>query len=135
MNKFLFFNKLLVGIILIAVTCSGCYKTAPISTPEFQVALSDQKRIHEAIRTALIKRKWVVLKNEPSAIEARYTRGNEHSAHIRITHSGNTVRITHVDSQELLYSNTDGAPVIHSWYNTWVNNLERDIQVEVGALL
>jgi hypothetical protein len=102
-------------------------------TPEFEVALADKKVVHEAIRSALVQRKWAILKNEPNAIEASYARGDSHSVRIRVVHTGNRVKITHVDSQDMLYGVGNSGPVIHRWYNTWVTNLERDIQVAVGS--
>jgi hypothetical protein len=126
-------KNFLACIILTTVALSGCSKTAPMVTPEFQVAVSDKKRVHEAIRNALVQRKWAIVKNEPNAIEATYTRGNEHSAHIRVAHSGSKVKISHVDSHQLEYSQGGAGPIIHRWYNTWVSNLERDIQVAIGA--
>ena len=133
MKNSTYMKKFLACIILAAVALSGCAKTAPMVTPEFQVAISDNKRIHDAIRNALVQRKWTIVKNEPNAIEAQYYRGNEHSAHIRVSHRGNTVKITHVDSQQMLYGLGGTGPVIRKWYNTWVRNLERDIQVAIGA--
>jgi hypothetical protein len=123
----------LFAITVVLIT-TGCVKTAPMVAPKFQVAVSDSKRIHEAIRGALVQRKWVILKNEPNAIEAKYTRGNKHVAHIRVSHVGNQVTISHVDSHEMRYSHGAAGPIIHKWYNTWVTNLERDIQVAVGAV-
>ncbi|MFN4894401.1 MAG: hypothetical protein ACK5GN_14155 [Pseudomonadota bacterium] len=126
-------RNFLACIIITTVALAGCSKTAPLVTPEFQVAVSDNKRVHEAIRNALVQRKWAIVKNEPNAIEATYTRGNEHSAHIRVTHTGKKIKIIHVDSHQLEYSQGGSGPIIHRWYNTWVSNLERDIQVAIGA--
>ena len=126
-------KTLFACLIISTLVISGCAKTAPMVTPDFKVAISDNKRVHDAIRNALVQRKWAIVKNEPNAIEATYTRGNEHSAHIRVTHNGNKIKITHVNSQELQYSQGPTGAIIHRWYNTWVSNLERDIQVAIGA--
>jgi hypothetical protein len=74
-----------------------------------------------------------MLKNGSNTIEAKYTRGNQHAAHIRVSHIGKQVTISHVDSQDMMYSQGNGSPVIHRWYNTWVTNLERDIQFTIGT--
>jgi hypothetical protein len=122
-----------VCVISLFILVTGCSKTAPMVTPKFQVPVSDTKRIHEVVKTALINRRWVILKNEPNAIEASYTRGNQYVAHIRVSHVGRQITISHVDSHDMLYSQGSAGPVIHRWYNTWVQNLERDIQVAIGS--
>jgi hypothetical protein len=127
--------RILSCSILAAFVLAGCVKIAPLITPEFEVPVADQKQIHNAIHSALIQRKWAILKNQPNAIEAQYSRGHEHSARIRVSHAGRKVKISLVNSENMQYSQKATGPFIHKWYNTWVQNLERDIQRAIGTTL
>lgn len=125
-------SALVSAIIIVLFTLSGC-AVKPMMSPSFQSPTSDQKRIHEAVRRALVKRSWVILKNTPNSFEARYNKGGATYGTVRIVHSGRDVSISYVDSLGLKYQDSPTGPKIHRAYNNWVTNLERDIQVNLGS--
>ena len=116
----------------VALSAIACTRLQPLQVPTFQVATSDQAKIQESIRQALLDRHWSILARRADGFDAEYKRTPDQSAKIRVTHSGNKVTIQYLDSSDLEHTVTNGVPEIHKRYNGWVNNLERDIQVEVG---
>lgn len=128
---------LVVVVAFLCLTFSGCASRALVS-PSFRVATSDNEKVHAAIKAALLRRNWAITKNEPSAIEAEYSRGPDTKAVVRIEHTADNVVIKYVDSSGLRYkpySTIVKGPSIRRTYNNWVLNLERDIKVAVGAAL
>ena len=128
---------LLVLVSFLWLSSSGCVSRAVLS-PTFKVVTIDNEKVHAAIKSALLRRNWAITKNEPSAIEAEYTRDQDTKATVRIEHSADTVTIKYVDSTGLRYkpySTIVKGPSIRRTYNSWVANLERDIKVAVGAAL
>ncbi len=127
------FASLLFFLCVVATACTQ----QPVLTPSFSVSISNSKEIHEVIREALVRRRWIILKNEPSAFEAEYKRGPEISARIKVKHIGSIVSIDLLESSGLDYqpNGTGQGPMIHKTYNSWVTNLERDIQMLVGSRL
>ena len=119
----------------VGVNVMGCNNLRPVSTPSFQVAMNDQKRVHEAVRQALVQRRWSIIAQRPDGFDAEYQRSAEMRAKVRITHAGDKVSIVYLDSSNLGYKIAENGPEIHKRYNGWVANLERDIQVHVGKLL
>lgn len=127
------FASLLVFVCVVVTACTQ----QPLLSPSFNVPINNPKQVHEVIREALVRRRWIIVKNEPSAFEAEYRRGPEISARIRVQHVGSTVSINLLNSSGLDYdpSGTGQGPMIHKTYNSWVMNLERDIQMLVGSQL
>ena len=119
----------------IGINVVGCTNLRPVSTPSFHVAIHDQKRIHEAVRQALIDRRWSIIAQRPDGFDAEYQRSADMRAKVRVTHSGDTVSIVYLDSSSLGYNVSQDGPEIHKRYNGWVANLERDIQVQIGRML
>lgn len=121
--------------LLVGSSVTGCSRTYPLAEPSFTVAISNQAKIHEAIRQALISRRWSITKQTPNSFEAEYQRSADIRATVRVTHQGDRVTVKYLGSTNLGYTDYDGSAQINRRYNTWVANLERDIQVEIGKTL
>lgn len=132
MRKYLLSIALLLAV---GVNVTGCNNLRPVSTPSFQVATSDQKRVHEAVRQALVQRRWSIIAQRPDGFDAEYQRSADMRAKVRVTHAGDKVSIAYLDSSNLGYGIAETGPEIHKRYNAWVANLERDIQVQIGKML
>lgn len=120
---------------VVGLSLVGCHRLQPLRSPTFQVATSDQAKIQEAIRQALLDRHWSIIARRSDGFDAEYKRTPEQSAKIRVTHIGDSVSIQYLESRALEYNVVGGVPEIHKTYNGWVSRLERDIQVEVGRRL
>jgi hypothetical protein len=113
----------------------GCNRLQPVNEPSFNVAISNQAKVHEAVRQALLSRRWSITGQTPTSFDAEYQRSANIRARVNVIHHGDTVTVKYVSSSNLDYSDADGSPHINRRYNTWVANLERDIQVEIGKKL
>ena len=120
---------LLVGAMLIVAACTG----TPVYNVESQpLAVSGNPSlgaVERAIRRAAANRGWTVKKLGPGRMEGRLAL-RRHVALIDITYTRSTLSITYKDSQNLNY---DGK-TIHKNYNSWVQNLAKDINAQVSAL-
>lgn len=125
----------LILCVTLGASLVGCHRIQPLRVPTFQVSTSDQAKLNEAIRQALLDRHWSIIARRADGFDAEYRRTPDQGAKIRVTHSGNKVTIQYLESSDLEYHVVDGVQEIHKRYNGWVANLERDIQVEVGRRL
>lgn len=122
-------------LFLVLTSFIGCINTRPLVQPSFEVAVQENKKVHDAIQQALIARKWAILAKTPNSFDAEYKRGADQGARIRVSHQGNKISIKYLSSTDLQYEENGGSPVIHKRYLGWVSNLERQIQLEVGKTL
>ncbi len=118
------------GLLSGFVVLTACgNRGAGIYRPTFTVAESVPKsKIGPTVRKALLARRWMIEKESPGMIQARYVR-SQISCTIKITYTGHQVKIDYVDSQNLKYSKKGETERIHRKYQLWIQNLERDIQV------
>ncbi|KFZ30861.1 hypothetical protein IDSA_07220 [Pseudidiomarina salinarum] len=111
-------------VLLTVVFLAGCRSTAPIMQVKDTVVSNSLNK--EDVRTAIIeaasKRGWVI--SEPSEDELHATLNiRTHQAIVRIPYSADSYSIIYVDSSNLDKKNNR----IHPSYNSWVTNLNNDI--------
>jgi hypothetical protein len=121
--------------IFVGSSVIGCHRNYPLVEPSFTVAISNQATIHEAIRQALVSRRWSITKQTANSFDAEYQRSADVRASVRVNHHADRVTVKYLGSTNLGYTDDGGAAQINRRYNTWVTNLERDIQVEIGRSL
>lgn len=129
------FVLVLTLTVLVGSSVIGCHRNYPLVEPSFTVAISNQAKIHEAIRQALVSRRWSITKQTANSFDAEYQRSADVRASVRVHHHGDRVTVQYLGSTNLGYTNNGGEAQINRRYNTWVANLERDIQVEIGKNL
>lgn len=121
----------LIAAPALAARTAPIYNPEPIAVPAGRTA--DQ--VKSAVRKALLQRNWRVKEVGAGAVEAKYVkpgrRGIEHVAAINVTYNTKTIRISYKDSQELNYDKESGE--IHANYNKWIQNLEKDIQINLES--
>jgi len=124
----------LLLLVLFAVSLTGgcahrnreMYKPAPITVAQQSVA-QRETTVKALIAEALRDYGWFVDKESPGMIIARQSR-SRHSARVTINYTQSEVRISYLNSDNLLFrTDSQGADRIHTRYNTWVRNLERQI--------
>ncbi|CDL82346.1 hypothetical protein [Xenorhabdus szentirmaii] len=122
-------HKLLISLACV-VMLSGCARNTPILTPQTTImthnSLPDVKK---AILEAGQKRKWVMTEVSPGVING-YLKNRDHDAQIRINYTNKNYSINYVTSHNLKAHNGK----IHRNYNRWVNNLDKDIQLNLALL-
>ncbi|NEW61531.1 hypothetical protein GSY74_09575 [Sulfurovum sp. bin170] len=114
---------------LFIVGCSTpAIYTAP-NAPVSQIANTPTlAQVDKAVKDSLVGRGWIPQKVSPHIYLGTYNR-RELMAKIKITFDTSVFNIQHVESKNLDYDSSDES--IHSTYNKWVKNLERDIRKRV----
>lgn len=112
-----------------SVLAAGVLVDPPaISVP---VGLND-KAVNKAIRIGAAQRGWVVSRQELGFIEATLNI-RSHVAKVGITYDTGSIGIRYLDSTNLDYTVKKGVTRIHGNYLKWVNNLVRDISVQLQS--
>jgi hypothetical protein len=124
-------TKLIVSLSVLFI--SACNRVQPLVTPEFDLPLSSQARVQEAVRTALTNRGWAITDARRGRFEATYRRAGGATARIAVEYSGAHVTIKHLESTGLEYN--EYGPTIHKTYNNWMANLQHEIEVAAGAAM
>ncbi|WP_428944145.1 hypothetical protein ACQK5W_16320 [Pantoea sp. FN060301] len=115
--------------IAIVGALTGCARTAPIENIHTNISTGHtQDQVKNAILKAGIERKWTMSGAGPGIIKARQ-QARGHVADVRITYSATGYDITYESSTNL--KATEGK--IHTAYNSWVHNLDNDIQINLSA--
>jgi len=100
----------------------------PIAVP---LGLTD-KVVAKSIRLGIAQRGWVVSRQEPGFMEATLSL-RSHVAKVGITYDVQSVRIQYIDSTNLDYEEKKGVRRIHGNYLKWINNMVRDISVQLQS--
>ncbi|BCU53662.1 hypothetical protein [Enterobacter kobei] len=108
---------------------AGCARTAPVYNVHSTVSVGHtQEQVRSAILKAGAQRQWIMNDAGPGAITARQ-QSRDHMAEVRVNYTATSYSITYANSQNLRASGGK----IHKNYNRWVNNLDKDIQVNLSA--
>ncbi|PHM39834.1 lipoprotein [Xenorhabdus mauleonii] len=122
-------HKLLASLVCI-LTLAGCARNMPILTPQTTIMSHNSlPSVKKAILEAGKKRKWVMTEVSPGVIDG-FLKNRDHDAQIRITYTNKNYVINYVGSHKLREKNG----TIHRNYNRWVNNLDKDIQLNLALL-
>lgn len=129
--------KRILCCVLLAVcsvaTSIGCNRAVPVYEPNFQVQARNHAQVREVITQVLKRRRWIIESKGANYFIVRYDRGVKHSATVRIDYSATKVKVSLVKSENLLQEvGPEGEEVIHKTFNSWMRNLERDIELELS---
>ncbi|MGY5955006.1 Lipoprotein [Kosakonia sp. BK9b] len=118
-----------LAVIAVAGALAGCARTAIVQNVDAPVSAGHtQAQVRAAILKAGQQRQWVMNDAGPGVIKGRLdNRG--HIAEVRINYSASSYSINYESSMNLKAS--DGR--IHKKYNTWVNNLDKQIQLNLSS--
>jgi hypothetical protein len=119
--------------ILAMLTLVACATGAPVR--DVSGATFDRSHDMQTVRTAIVRagasRGWRMQPQDDGHIIARLD-VREHMAEVDIRYDEDSFDITYRDSENLNYDPETGT--IHSNYNGWVQNLERDIHNQLVAM-
>ena len=93
--------------------------------------LSEQT-VAKSIRLGVAQRGWVVSRTDPGYMEATLNI-RKHVAKVGITYDASSIQIRYVDSTNLDFEVKKGVRRIHRNYLKWVDNIVRDISVQLQA--
>ncbi len=112
----------------IAVASEVLVDPQPISVPP---GLSE-KAVAKSIRLGVAQRGWVVSRQDPGYIEATLNI-RSHVAKVGITYDTKSIQIRYIDSTNLDYEVKKGVRRIHGNYLKWINNIVKDISVQLQS--
>ncbi|MEQ9722778.1 hypothetical protein ABQG65_16610 [Yersinia alsatica] len=117
---------LLVGLVSIAFI-TGCAGTTPIQDVNQTVMGSHTaSEVQRAILAGGISRGWIMVPASEGVINGKLI-NRDHIVEIRINYSANNYQIKYVGSTNMDAKNGK----IHSKYNRWIANLNKDIQTKL----
>ena len=125
-----------IVVTLVATLLLGACRTAPVFNVEAHpIAVSGSSHTADDVRKAIIRagsRRGWVFSDEGSGKLVGTLSIRRHQATVDVTYDKDTYDITYRDSQNLSYDAANNK--IHSNYNGWVQNLVKDISVEMSLL-
>lgn len=117
---------LLVGLVSIAFI-TGCAGTTPIQDVNQTVMGSHTaSEVQRAILAGGISRGWIMVPASEGVINGKLI-NRDHIVEITINYSANNYQIKYVGSTNMDAKNGK----IHSKYNRWIANLNKDIQTKL----
>jgi hypothetical protein len=122
---------MLLGVVAVApitVASEVLVDPQPISVPP---GLSE-KAVAKSIRLGVAQRGWVVSRQDPGYMEATLNI-RSHVAKVGITYDTKSIQIRYIDSTNLDYEVKKGVRRIHGNYLKWINNIVRDISVQLQS--
>ncbi len=119
-----------VLVALLAITaCNHATPVYNVESAAYNTDALDGTQAEKAIKTAGTKLGWNMAKLEPGLIRGTLNL-RKHVAVVDISYDGRGYSIDYVDSENLKYDEETGQ--IHKNYNSWIQNLERQIRLESG---
>jgi len=118
----------LAAVAPIAVASEVLVDPQPISVP---LGLSE-KAVAKSIRLGVAQRGWVVSRQDPGYMEATLNI-RSHVAKVGITYDTKSIQIRYIDSTNLDYEVKKGVRRIHGNYLKWINNIVKDIGVQLQS--
>lgn len=118
---------LLLAVCIMALAgCKSGFNTAPVLNVEDQMVTTkvSMETMERCIVKAGLDLDWQMKKIKPGLIEGTMIRRG-HTAVVSIPYSTTKYSIIYKSSSEGLYADADGT--IHKIYNTWVHNLDAQI--------
>lgn len=128
------YPKILIALFALTIgLCSTMSASAAtlIEPPAIPVPANlSESQIKKAIKIGLTSRGWIV-QNEKSGYMEGLLNIRVHQVTVGITYDQSAVSIRYLDSKAMRYKEKNGKRKIHKNYNSWVNNIRRDIALEL----
>jgi hypothetical protein len=131
--KYLLKTIAITSILLLVF--AGCRATSIYNVQNAPVTVKQgatMQSVFIAIKRGGYKRGWQVTKIKDGLAKAYIDVRGKHQATVMIKYDLKTYSITYESSNNLKYNSNDNT--IHKNYNSWVRNLDKDIQFELGML-
>lgn len=127
------FSKwMMMGLLVTVTALVGCRSNPVMNVEDAAISLQDRPsmtQVEKAIIRAGASLGWNIKKIKSGTMEGRLML-RSHVAVVEITYDTKSYSIHYKDSTNLNYDGTN----IHSNYNGWVQNLNRNIQQELMML-
>lgn len=136
--KFLKLATLIVATLL-SLNASARETVAIVNHQDVAITTSSGKpvlaaQVKQAILAAASARNWSATNQGDGKIVATLNVRNKHTVTVDITYAADRYSLNYKDSTNMKYGDHDGMPVIHPYYNKWVQELQRAIRTELLKL-
>lgn len=98
------------------------------------------KASDEAVKNAIIaggaERGWTVVSSEPGKLRLKFNKHDKHEVVVDALYDATGYQLKYVDSKNMKYENGANGPMIHPFYNRWLEYLMGSIaknQVKTAA--
>jgi hypothetical protein len=128
-RKMKFLRKNILMVAFLSLTACGAGQATDIyNAKDIKITQKyvEVKEIEKAIVAAGVKRGWIIEKIGEGKMKGTLNI-RKHVAEIFVTYDKEKFNIEYADSKNLHYDPKD--KTIHKNYNSWIRNLENDIQV------
>jgi hypothetical protein len=135
------FKNVVQGALLISVVmASTAYARSAVPIEDHDkipVVASVNKDISaEQVRQAIIvggaRRAWTFADSGAGQLTGTLVVRNKHTVNVTVDYNSKSYSIRYKDSSNMQYVMENGVPVIHPFYNKWIDNLIADVNVELA---
>ena len=88
---------------------------------------ADTNGVKNAIIAGGAIRGWTVVNSESGKLRLQFNKNNKHIVEIDILYDATGYQLKYADSKNMEYKDQAKGPVIHPFYNKWIQNLIGDI--------
>ena len=130
------FAAFLIASTLVAAPAIARDAVPVINYDNIAVATSSGKapaveQFKQALLTAAGARGWEIAQQADGTLQATLNVRGKHSIVVEIAYSDAKYSLTYKGSVNMKYGQRDGQPVIHPFYNKWVQDLKEAIGLEL----
>ena len=136
--------KFLKTLMLLAITLFSFNAVAREAVPivnydDIAVATNSGKapsadQVKQAIIAAASNKSWSIARQPDGKLLATLIVRNKHTIVVEIAYAADTYSLRYKDSINMKFDQRDGQPVIHPYYNRWVQELKDAIRIELLKL-
>ncbi len=123
---------------MLGLVVAACSQNQALLTLESVPTKATVEVTLEQVSAAIIEagagRGWSMTEVEPGLIRGEILVRGKHKVAVNIPFTTTTFSILYLSSENMNYQLRDGEPRIHPKYNSWIKNLERDIQNRIKLL-
>ena len=123
-------KEVIVALILsLALVASAHARSAvPLIEPaRVQLAAAGANENADAVKNAIVaggaERGWVLISSDPGKLRLKYNKQGKHEVVVDVTYDATGYQLKYVSSMNMKYENDADGPMIHPFYNKWINNL------------
>lgn len=132
MNK----TTLITGFLLaLMLTLAGC-RSSTVQNIDNSGYISGQKvslsKVEAAIKKGAMRKGWSTKKIKTGLLESRINVRGKHLVVVNINYNKNGYKISYKDSRNMNYD--PSSHTIHKNYNSWIANLEKNINYELSKI-
>jgi hypothetical protein len=130
------FAYLLLALAFAAGPASARYPLPIVNHPDVAVVTSSGtapsgERVKQAILAGAAAKGWTIAQQADGKIQATLVVRNKHTVVVLISYTPQKYSLTYKDSINMNYGERNGEPVIHPFYNTWVQDLKDAIRTDL----